>query len=220
MASNQTDWETVMLRNAGLKFTILCVALLFAGPLLAERPTHAPSSSANQSVTPAVQPTAGSGYIIGDDDLLGINVWNEPDFKLSIPVRSDGNISLPLIGQVHAAGRTPSQLQNVIAAKLQAFIKQPQVTVMVMEMNSRKFNILGRVLKPGSYPLTASTTVLDAIAIAGGFQNFAKKKDIYILRPKASGGENRLRFNYKQVIHGQHLEENIRLEPGDTVVVP
>lgn len=209
-----------MLRNASLKITILCVALLFVGPLLAERPSQAPASSANQSAARATHPAAGSGYIIGDDDLLGINVWNEPDFKLSIPVRSDGNISLPLIGQVKAAGRTPSQLQNVIATKLLAYIKQPQVTVMVMEMNSRKFNVLGRVLKPGSYPLTASTTVLDAIAVAGGFQNFAKKKDIYILRPKASGGEKRLRFNYKQVISGRHLEQNVRLEPGDTVVVP
>ena len=159
-------------------------------------------------------------YVIGDEDLLVINVWKEPEVSRTVPVRSDGRISLPLIGEIQAAGRTPLQLEKDIAAKLQTYITNPDVTVIVQQINSQKFNILGRVLKPGSYPLTGSTTVLDAIAAAGGFQDFAKQKDIYILRAKPAGGETRLPFNYKDVIRGKHPEENIRLESHDTVVVP
>ena len=169
----------------------------------------------------AASGSAGStDYLIGDDDLLEINVWNEPDLKQSLPVRSDGKITLPLIGEVQAAGETPSQLQHTIASRLKAYINNPAVTVMVLQMNSRKFNVLGRVAKPGSYSLTATTTVLDAIAEAGGFLDFAKQKDIYILRKNSSGREMRLPFNYKAVIQGKHPEENIVLEPHDTVVIP
>lgn len=161
-----------------------------------------------------------STYVIGSEDLLSINVWNEPNVTRSIPVRPDGKISLPLVGEIPAAGRTPLQLEHDIAAKLKTYITDPDVTVIVEKINSQNFNILGRVMKPGSYPLTGSTTVLDAIATAGGFQDFAKQKNIYILRPGAAGGETRLPFNYKDVIRGKHPEENIRLESHDTVVVP
>jgi polysaccharide biosynthesis/export protein len=163
---------------------------------------------------------AKTDYLIGEDDVLEINVWNEPDMKQSLPVRSDGKITLPLIGEVQAAGETPLQLQQAIATKLTAYIQHPDVTVIVAQMNSRKFNILGRVAKPGSYPLTATTTVLDAIAVAGGFQDFAKQKDIYVLRKNSAGTEIRIPFNYKSVIKGNHSEENIALQPHDTVVVP
>lgn len=159
-------------------------------------------------------------YIIGNDDVLEINVWNEKDLTQNITVRTDGNISMPLIGEVQAAGRTPLQLEEGITAKLRAYITQPDVTVMVKQMNSRKFNILGRVMKPGSYPLTTTTTILDAIAVAGGFQDFAKQKNIYVLRHNPAGGESRLAFNYKSVIRGEHPEQNVRLEPHDTIVVP
>jgi polysaccharide export outer membrane protein len=205
-----------MRKFASLQYVMLFVALLLPLSVPAQQSVRQTGNMAHSGATHASQ----SAYVIGDDDLLGINVWNEPDFKLSIPVRSDGNISLPLIGEVRAAGRTPSQLEGVIASRLEAFMKQPDVTVMVMQMNSRKFNILGRVTRPGSYPLTARTTVLDAIALAGGFQSFAKQKDVYVLRPAASGRETRFHFNYKAVIKGRHLEENINLQPGDTVVVP
>ena len=92
--------------------------------------------------------------------------------------------------------------------------------MIVEQINSEKFNILGRVIKPGSYPLSATTTVLDAIATAGGFQDFAKQSGIYILRPNAQGGQSKLAFNYKQVIKGNHTEQNVRLEPHDTIIVP
>jgi polysaccharide export outer membrane protein len=169
---------------------------------------------------PSAQQQSDDSFVIGTDDQLSINVWNEPDLKQTVPVRSDGKISLPLIGDVQAAGRTPLQLQQDIAEKLRTYITRPNVTVMVMQINSRKYNVLGRVAKPGSYPLAATTTALDAIAGAGGFQDFAKVKDIYILRKSADGTESRIPFDYKDVIKGKHPEQNIRLQPHDTIVVP
>jgi polysaccharide export outer membrane protein len=159
-------------------------------------------------------------FVIGNDDKLNINVWKDTELTKTVQVRPDGKISMPLIGELQAAGRTPLQLENEISDKLKAFVSQPDVTVIVEQINSQKFNILGKVSKPGSYPLTATTTVLDAIAGAGGFLDFAKQKDVYILRPKPGGGEVRLRFNYKDVIKGKHTEENVRLEPHDTIVIP
>jgi polysaccharide export outer membrane protein len=166
-------------------------------------------------------PAAGSEqYVIGKDDQLGINVWKEPDLTQSIPVRSDGRITLPLIGEVIAAGKTPAQLEQELADRLAAYLNHPRVTVLVLQVNSRKFNILGRVSKPGAYALTSSMTVLDAIAEAGGFQDFAKQKEIYILREEAHNGKKRISFNYRDVIRGIHPEQNIRIEPHDTIVVP
>jgi polysaccharide biosynthesis/export protein len=159
-------------------------------------------------------------FVIGNDDKLNINVWKDTELTRTVQVRPDGKISMPLVGELQAAGRTPLQLENEISEKLKAYISQPDVTVIVEQINSEKFNILGKVAKPGSYPLATTTTVLDAIAEAGGFLDFAKQKDVYILRPKPGGSEVRLHFNYKDVIKGKHTEENVRLEPHDTVVVP
>jgi polysaccharide export outer membrane protein len=169
---------------------------------------------ANASKAPA------NSFIIGNDDVLVVHVWKEPDVSRSLPVRSDGKISLPLVGEVQAAGRTPLQLEEEIAKRLEKYITDPQVTVIVQEIKSEKFNILGQVAKPGAYSLTRETTVLDAIAGAGGFRDFARQKAIYILRQKADGGESRIPFNYKEVIKGKNPGQNIRLEPRDTVVVP
>jgi polysaccharide export outer membrane protein len=171
-----------------------------------------PASSANKA--------HDSSFVIGNDDLLAINVWKEPDVSRSLPVRSDGRISLPLVGEVQAAGRTPLQLEEDITTKLRSYIAEPEVTVMVQQINSEKFNILGLVVKPGSYPLIRGTTILDAIANAGGFRDFAKQKSIYVLRQNASGASTRIAFNYKDVIKGEHPEQNIKIEPRDTIVVP
>jgi polysaccharide biosynthesis/export protein len=178
-----------------------------------------PQSAAGVASSAATKPHDAS-YVIGSSDVLAITVWKEPEISRSIPVRPDGRISLPLAGEIQAAGRTPVQLEQDIAARLQTYISKPDVTVIVEQINSEKFNILGRVLKPGSYPLAGTTTVLDAIATAGGFQDFAKQSAIYILRPNPGGGDSRLAFNYKQVIKGKHTEQNIRLEPRDTIIVP
>src|ERR1035438_3788974 len=159
-------------------------------------------------------------FVIGNDDVLAINVWKEPDVSRSIPVRPDGKISLPLAGEIQAAGLTPLRLEREIASKLQNYISEPEVTVMVQQINSEKFNILGQVAKPGSYPLTNSATVLDAIALAGGFRDFAKRKSIYVLRQSPNGSESRIPFNYKDVIQGKNPGQNIKLEPRDTIIVP
>jgi polysaccharide export outer membrane protein len=182
----------------------------------------------NSAAAPAGQPAADASgakghddsFVIGNDDVLSINVWKEPDISRSIPVRSDGKISLPLVGEVQASGRTPLKLEQDIASRLKSYIAEPEVTVIVQEIKSQKFNILGQVNRPGSYVLSTSLTVLDALAAAGGFRDFAKQKSIYILRQNADGTQSRLAFNYKEVLKGQHLEQNVKLQPRDTIVVP
>lgn len=163
---------------------------------------------------------ADASFVIGTDDVLAVNVWKEPDISRSVPVRSDGKISLPLVGEVQASGQTPRQLEQEISAKLQNYISEPDVTVIVQEIRSQRFNVLGQVSKPGSYTLTNPTTVLDAIAMAGGFRDFAKQKSIYVLRQGPNGAQTRIPFNYKDVIKGKHVEQNVKLEARDTVYVP
>jgi polysaccharide biosynthesis/export protein len=159
-------------------------------------------------------------YVIGANDVLAINVWKEPDISRSVPVRSDGKISLPLVGELQAGGQTPRQLEEEITKRLQSYISEPEVTVIVTDSKSQKINIMGMVSRPGAYLLTSATTVLDSIAMAGGFKDFAKQKAIYVLRQNADGKQERLSFNYKEVIKGKNPEQNIRLQAGDTVVVP
>ncbi|MFP5229764.1 MAG: polysaccharide biosynthesis/export family protein [Acidobacteriota bacterium] len=207
-------------------------ALVLAGLLLltvaSRAQTLAPSSptpeatgAAPDQVTPPVTTRAhNTTYLIGDDDVLDINVWKEPELSKQVPVRSDGKISLPLVGELQAAGKTPVQLEDDITTKLRNFITEPAVTVMVTKINSLKFNVMGEVIKPGSYSLTTTTTVVDAIATAGGFRDFAKKKSIYVLRSNADGTEARLSFNYNDFVKGKNSKQNVHLLPGDTVVVP
>jgi len=215
--------------NAG-SFRRRCVLLLMT---LAVSSASLWSQSANDQSKPApassaaaAQPDANAvklhddTYKIGADDVLAINVWKEPDVSRSVPVRSDGKISLPLAGEIQAAGQTPKQLEGDIAKKLASYISDPDVTVIVQQVRSQKFNILGQVGKPGSYPLTGPTTILDAIALAGGFRDFAKQKSIYVLRETADGKQTRLPFNYKEVIKGNNADQNIQLQPRDTIVVP
>jgi polysaccharide biosynthesis/export protein len=178
----------------------------------------APSANSAQSASAAPKPHDDS-FVIGNDDVLAINVWKEPDISRSIPVRSDGKISLPLVGEVQAAGVTPLKLEKDIADKLKNYISEPEVTVIVQQINSQKFNILGQVLRPGTYVIANSPTVLDALALAGGFRDFAKKKSIYVLR-QGPGGESRIPFNYKDVSQGKNMAQNIKLQPGDTIIVP
>lgn len=203
-----------------IKLGVVLIALI-CGSLLAQ----APSSATNEAA--AAVPGARSdskahdnSYIIGNADVLAINVWKEQELTRSIPVRLDGKISLPLVGEIQATGLTPLQLEGDIAAKLRNYISELEVTVIVQEINSQKFNILGQVMKPGSYSLTTASTVLDAIAAAGGFRDFAKQKSIYVLRKDATGGETRIPFNYKDVIKGRKPEQNIKLMARDTIVVP
>jgi polysaccharide biosynthesis/export protein len=159
-------------------------------------------------------------YIIGVGDVLGVNVWKEGELSKNVQVRPDGMITLPLIGEIKAVGLTPVQLKDEITTDLDKVMSDPQVVVIVDAVNSLSFNIMGQVYKPGYFPLIKPLTVLDALALSGGFKDFAHTKKIYILRATPDGKQVKLHFNYKQVIRGQNMAQNIMLEPRDTIVVP
>ncbi len=173
----------------------------------------APGKSAPFSDSPY-----GADYVIGADDILHISVWKEPDLTVSLPVRPDGKISLPLLDDVNAAGLTPMHLANEITTRLKKFIADPRVTVVVTAMNSQRIFVTGEVVHSGPVPLLPNMTVLQALS-ASGFNQFSNLKGIYLLRME-NGKQVKLPFNYKEVVKGKHPEQNIRLKPGDTVVVP
>lgn len=210
--------------------TIFFILVLFCGTLMGQsaNPNQTDREAGNAAATTSPsQPGASSRntradetYVIGDDDVLAIDVWKDPEISKQIPVRSDGKISLPLVGEVVAAGKTPPQLEQEITTRLRGYITDPQVTVIVQQINSQKYNMLGQVNKPGSFPLIVGTTIVDAIASSGGLRDFAKKKSIYILRPNPGGGETRIPFNYDKFLKGQDPTQNIQIKPRDTIVVP
>jgi len=154
-------------------------------------------------------------YLIGPEDVLFVRVWREPDFTGPQIVRPDGNITLPLIGEIHAGGLTPVQLGDQLHERLSKLINNPDVSVSVSQVNSKKYYIDGEVFRPGEYKLITPTTVLAALSQAGGFRDFANPKKIRILR-----GNQTFKFNYKDVSHAKHMEQNILLENGDHIIVP
>jgi len=176
--------------------------------------TKKPYSSSGGSSAPS----AGPDYVIGPEDVLHISVWKENDLTNTLPVRPDGKISMPLLDDVQAAGLTPMQLANSLTDKLKKYISDPRVTVVVTQMNSQKVYITGEVTHTGAMALTPNMTVLQAVASAG-FTQFANTKGIYVLRTEG-GKQQKLPFNYKQVVKGESMEQNIVLHPGDTIVVP
>lgn len=176
-----------------------------------------------REVTPPRPPIVNrvdDDYIIGASDVLDINVWKDPELTQKVPVRPDGRITLPLIGELQVSGLTAMNVQLLITQRLSEFIAKPIVAVSVTEMRSRTYTIVGKIIHPGSYDLGKPITVLEAIAIAGGFVDFAKTNKVYILRHQADGSEVRLPFNYKKVIDQKAPDENINLKNGDTIVVP
>jgi len=202
--------------SLGLLMILLCAGL---SAQQSDEAKKAPSQASGTS-TAAGGVAHDDSYVIGSSDVLSVNVWKEPDVSRVVTVRSDGKISLPLAGELQASGDTPKRLEQEIAKKLTSYISEPEVTVIVQQSNSRRINILGMVAKPGSYLLTNSMTVLDAIAVCGGFKDFAKQKSVYVLRTGANGSQERLPFNYKDVIKGKNTNQNVVLQPGDSVVVP
>ena len=179
------------------------------------------ATKAAKEPAPEVQRSAAqvpAEYVIGADDTLHISVWKEPDLTVTLPVRPDGKISLPLLNDVAAAGLTPMQLKDSITEKLKKYIADPRVTVVVTAMNSQRFFVTGEVVHSGPMPLLPDMTVLQALS-AAGFNQFANVKGIYLLRNE-NGRQVKLPFNYKEVVKGSHPEQNIMLKPGDTIVVP
>lgn len=173
----------------------------------------------NVTREPTKPATQDSNYSIAPEDLLTIDVWKEPEISRTVPVRRDGKISLPLLNDLQAAGLTPTQLSSEIVEKLRATIVHPQVTVIVAQMSSLRIYILGQVTRGGAYPLVPDMTVMQALSIAGGFTPFANLKKIYVMRTE-NGADKKFPLNYKEVIHGREMQQNIHLKPGDTIVVP
>lgn len=217
-----------MRKGDGWMVIVFVLMAVLSSAAAQEAPKPSPSAAPMEQVSkPTEAATAlessqvdSKTYVIGENDLLDIDVWKEKEISRAIPVRPDGKISLPLIGEIQASGMTPLQLQDDIAQRLKAFIANPQVTVIVSDPRSHHFNIVGQVAKPGAYPLSQSMTVLDAISAAGGFRDFAKETKIYVLRTMPGGNQVRLPFNYKDAIKGKKPENNVVLKPGDTIVVP
>lgn len=176
-----------------------------------------------QTASPALGqqqiPSPGDYYLIGADDVLSIFVWKEPDLTMDVTVLPDGRITFPLVGEVMAAGRTVGELRDVMVEKLSEYVEAPEVTVVVRDTRSRRIYIIGKVNSPGPYPLAPDMTVLQALSTAGGFAEWADEEKILIIRRKGSE-EKQIKFNYKDFISGKDPEQNILLEPYDTIVVP
>jgi len=171
---------------------------------------------------PPPEPLPGerATYVIGVPDQLQVSVWKNPELSISAVVRSDGKISVPLLDDVQAEGLTAEELKEVLTTELSEFIQAPDVTVIVLAMNSKTATLMGPgVGRSTLVPLQRPTRVLDAIAANGGFTTFAKKNRVRIIRPTADGGMTEYNFSYKGYLNGD-LKSNILLEPGDTIVVP
>ena len=205
--------------------SLLIVAL--AAPAFAQAPKPAPPATmAAQPGTAKPAPVAAApdvvvppGYVIGAEDLLTIVYWRDKDMTSEAQVRPDGRIALPLLNDVQAAGLTPEQLREKLTEESKKYMEDPNITVVVRQINSRKVFITGEVNRPGPYPLVSQTSVLQLLAMAGGLREYANSKKIVIMRTE-NGKQINLMFNYKDVIAGKNLKQNVELKPGDTVVVP
>ncbi len=177
------------------------------------------SSCGGQKVIEDTTPPPGTRYTIGPEDVLKINVWNEPQLSLSVPVRTDGKISLPLINDVEVVGLTPLELKDTLTTQLSQYLENPTVSVIVEQINSMKIFVVGNVNQPGVFDVKREVNVLQAISMAGGFTEWAKKSRIKIFRVLGEK-EKVIKVNYNKITSGKHPELNIPLQPGDTIVVP
>ena len=197
--------------------TVVLIGLLFtaaSAPRVIQTQAPAPSNPGVLSSTT----TLPSDYVIGVEDVLSVIFWREKDMSAEVVVRPDGKISLPMLNDIHAAGMTPEALAESIAKVGTKFVRDAGATVIVKEIRSRKIYIIGEVSKPGTFQLGSEMTVLQAIGEAGGFIEGANKGDVKIVRNQG-GKEQRFKFNYKEVVEGKNPQQNIKLQPGDTIIV-
>lgn len=173
-------------------------------------------SSATGAVPLGVTPPPG--YTIGADDQLSIKFWGDPQLSADVVVRPDGKISVPLLNDVQAAGLTPEELNEVLKKAASKYISEPEATTIVREIRSRKVFVLGQVAKPSPVPLNSEMTVLQVLSAVGGLLEFADKTDIVILR-RENGKEKRFKFNFNEVVKGKNVQQNIVLQPNDTVLI-
>jgi polysaccharide export outer membrane protein len=196
-----------------LIFALLTVLIALPVTAAAQTPARPPAST---PPTPKEDPTIDD-YRIGPEDVLAVSVWKNDAMSRVVPVRPDGMISLPLLDDVRAAGLTPMELRDVIAKKLTEFVPSPAVSVIVNEVRSFKVAVIGEVLRPARYDLKSRTTVLDVLALAGGFNQFASRTRLVVLRTEGNR-QNRIAVNYNKVINGEG--DNPVLRPGDILIVP
>ena len=162
----------------------------------------------------------GGSYKIGSGDILEVVTWKEPDFsREEVLVRTDGYISFPLLNDVQAAGLTPTQLKKSLEVGLKDYVSTPEVTVTIVESGSQRFYILGEVVNTGEYPLAKHLTVLQAFALAGGFTEWASKDEIILMR-RENGKDVTIRVDYKDIVKGENLEQNVKIKADDTIIVP
>lgn len=204
---------------AGGRGTAPVAAPPATGQARGAQPAPAPATTQAPAITLPAGSAPPPGYVIGPDDVLNIVFWREPDISGDVVVRPDGIVSLPLINDVAAAGLTPEQLRAKILESATRYLTDPNVSVVVKAINSRKVYVTGLVNKIGAFTLTAPTTVLQLIAMAGGLQDYADEENISIVRTD-KGKQVSFRFNYKDVVKRRKLEQNILLQPGDVIVVP
>jgi polysaccharide biosynthesis/export protein len=193
------------------------VATFSTAPAAAQEAGAAGPTAGNDAAAARSSVDPPAGFVIGPEDVLSIVFWRDKDMTTQVRVRPDGKISLPLLDEVQAAGLTPAELRAHLVHESKRFFGNPNVTVVVNEINSRKVFITGQVVKPGPYVITAPTTVLQLIAMAGGLKDFADSKNITIVR-RENGQTSSYVFNYRAI--RSNLRQNIELKPGDTVVVP
>ncbi len=196
----------------------ICVAL-FESAAGAQSARADGAAAIGASYSPTATSALPADYVIGAEDVLSVVFWREKEMSADVVVRPDGKISLPLLKDVQAAGYTPEQLTGVLVSAATKYVSQPNATVIVKEINSRKVFIVGQVAKPGGYPMTGNMTVLELIALSGDVLEFAKSKNMVVVR-KQNDSEQRFKFNYKDVLKGKDVQQNILLKPGDTVIVP
>jgi polysaccharide biosynthesis/export protein len=205
-----------MMLHRGFVFIAMLTALVVASEATAQQPARQQAPTAAPAKSAAAMGL--EDYRIGPEDILSVSVWKNEPMSRVLPVRPDGMISLPLLDDVMAAGLTPTELRNVLAQKLAEYVPSPAVTVIVNDVKSFKVSVIGEVVKPARYELKSRTSVLDVLALAGGFNQFAARTRIVVLRQE---GDKRVRipFNYNRVTAGSD-EENVYLRPNDIVLVP
>ena len=198
----------------------LLVAAFSFGMIALTGAIHAQDRPTSYATVVPPNTAVPKGFVIGPEDVLAVHFWRDQEMSGDVTVRPDGMIPLPLVGDVRAAGLSPEVLKDEIEKAASRLITEPSVTVAVKEINSRKVFITGEVGKPGPYPLSGPRTVMQLIAVAGGLLEYADKDNIVVLRTTVDGQQKSYKFRYSDVSRGKGLEQNIELQPGDTVVVP
>jgi polysaccharide export outer membrane protein len=202
-----------------IRFYRSCLVIFLSLGILTLQPAVDAQAQQKKAAEKPAEPQSGPLYIIQPNDILEIFVWKEPELTRKVLVRPDGRISFPLVQDLQASGISPGELKDQIEKKLKEFLKAPTVTVIVDAIQSYRIYVVGKVQKPGPFTIEKPITVLQAVSLAGGFQDYAKDTEMSIIRTQ--GKDNQIfEFNYKDVIHGKKPEQNISLQSGDVVVVP